>query len=52
MHAWGRARENKAGWSEGHMPQHSQASAHIWATRALNQHHMAGTKPITHALQK
>ena len=28
-----------------------QPSSHIWATRAHNQHHMAGSKPITHGLQ-
>jgi hypothetical protein len=26
-------------------------ASHIWATRAQNQHHMAGSKPITHRLQ-
>ena len=32
--------------------QHSQPASHIWASRALNKHHMAGSKPITHQLQK
>jgi hypothetical protein len=31
---------------------HSQPAAHIWATRAHNQQQMAGSKPITHGLQK
>ena len=31
--------------------QHSLPASHIWATRAHNQHHMAGSKPITHGLQ-
>ena len=29
----------------------SQPSAHIWATRAHIQHHVAGSKPIAHQLQ-
>jgi hypothetical protein len=31
--------------------QHSRPSTHIWATRAHNIHHIAGSKPITHQLQ-
>ena len=31
--------------------QHSQPASHVWATRAQNQHHMAGSKPITYKLQ-
>ena len=36
--------------SEGHN-QHDQQASHIWATRAHNIHHMAGSKPIIHQLQ-
>ena len=31
--------------------QHSRPASHIWATRAHNIHHMAGSKPFTHRLQ-
>ena len=52
MHVWGRrAKENKAGRSEGHMLVLASQPSHIWATRAHNQQHMAGSKPITHMLQ-
>ena len=50
MHEWGRAKENRAGRSEGHS-QHSRPASHIWATVAHNIHHMAGSKPFTHMLQ-
>ena len=50
MHVWGRAKENKAGRSEGNMLE-ERASNKRLSTRANIKHHMAGSKSITHALQ-
>ena len=52
MNVWGRrAKENKAGRSEGHMLVLASQPSHIWATTAHNKQHMAGSKRVTHLLQ-
>ena len=52
MHVWCRAKDNTAGRSEGHASIAGQQASHIWETRAHNKQHRAGSKPITHQLQK
>jgi hypothetical protein len=51
MHVWGRAKENDMQVRGAHASMACQPLAHIWATRAHNTHHMAGSKPIAHRLQ-
>ena len=46
-----RGKENKAGRSEGHSQHGQPASITSGQRRAHNQHHIAGSKPITHHLQ-
>ena len=51
MHVWGRAKETKQGSQRGTW-QHSQPATHMEQFMAHSQHHMAGSKPITHMLHR